>query len=391
MSDLAELLKAQGASIDADDDFDAINQLYLERGWGDGLPIVPPTAGARGADARVLRPAVGRADREDGAALRRGDAAAACRQRGDGGLPAGIFSAGDARDRGDVRGAVQSVRHPGHDAPCAPLVIVNGPCAGSSASTRATTRSGRARAATRPSGARSGSRSSISAARFPGLGDMSTFGAPAKFSYCVAENEAASPWEPLHVERGFPAEASTVTVVGAECPHNVNDHESLTAEGILTTIAGTMATTGTNDIYYSAQPVVVMGPEHAKTVARRLLQGRRQALPAGARDAAAGQILEGKHRAPLPRDVQGEIRQGGAGRAGARGAARRRHHHCGDRRRGQALGVHPDVRRDQGGHAGAEARDGTLAKSAEKKKNRLAAFEMVAHQQARLLELRQTR
>src|SRR4029450_11811772 len=69
------------------------------------------------------------------------------------------------------------------------------------------------------------------------------------------------------VERGFPAEASTVTVIGAECPHNINDHESITAEGILTTIAGTMAITGSNDLYYPAQPVVVMGPEHANTVA----------------------------------------------------------------------------------------------------------------------------
>ena len=43
MSDLAELLKAKDASIDADDDFDAINRLYMERGWGDGLPIIPPT------------------------------------------------------------------------------------------------------------------------------------------------------------------------------------------------------------------------------------------------------------------------------------------------------------------------------------------------------------
>ena len=96
---------------------------------------------------------------------------------------------------------------------------------------------------------------------------MSTFGAPSKYSYLVAENEAASPWEPLHVERGFAREASTVTVIGAECPHNVNDHESITAEGILTTIAGTMGIAGANDVYYAAQPVVVMGPEHAKTVA----------------------------------------------------------------------------------------------------------------------------
>ena len=101
----------------------------------------------------------------------------------------------------------------------------------------------------------------------PALGDMSTFGAPSKYSYLAAENEEASPWEPLHVERGLPRAASAVTVIGAECPHNVNDHESITAEGILTTIAGTLATTGNNDVYYRAQPLVVMGPEHARTVA----------------------------------------------------------------------------------------------------------------------------
>ena len=43
MSHLNDLLKNDGASIDADDDFETINALYLERGWTDGLPIVPPT------------------------------------------------------------------------------------------------------------------------------------------------------------------------------------------------------------------------------------------------------------------------------------------------------------------------------------------------------------
>ena len=137
---------------------------------------------------------------------------------------------------------------------CAPLVIVNGPVAqelginsGHNAfgpGTHSNATIGRAirLALVNIGGA------------IPTLGDMSTFGAPSKFSYLVAENEARSPWEPLHVERGFAAEASTVTVVGAECPHNINDHESLSGQGILTTIAGTMAITGSNDIYYSAQP-----------------------------------------------------------------------------------------------------------------------------------------
>ncbi|MCH8352136.1 MAG: TlpA family protein disulfide reductase, partial [Chloroflexi bacterium] len=31
--------------IEVADDFDAVQRLYLERGWTDGLPIVPPTPG----------------------------------------------------------------------------------------------------------------------------------------------------------------------------------------------------------------------------------------------------------------------------------------------------------------------------------------------------------
>ena len=43
MSDLTELLQAPGAAVEADDDFDAVNALFRDKGWSDGLPIVPPT------------------------------------------------------------------------------------------------------------------------------------------------------------------------------------------------------------------------------------------------------------------------------------------------------------------------------------------------------------
>src|SRR5439155_87130 len=43
--------------------------------------------------------------------------------------------------------------------------------------------------------------------------EKSTQAWPGKIACCFAENEARSPWEPLHVERGHPAGASTVTVV----------------------------------------------------------------------------------------------------------------------------------------------------------------------------------
>ena len=44
MSNLAQLLQAPGASVEAVKDFDAINAMMRDKGWSDGLPIVPPTA-----------------------------------------------------------------------------------------------------------------------------------------------------------------------------------------------------------------------------------------------------------------------------------------------------------------------------------------------------------
>jgi len=97
---------------------------------------------------------------------------------------------------------------------------------------------------------------------WPGRYDMATQGSPAKFSYCIAENEAASPWGPM-------AAGDTVTVYGGEPPHNVNDHVSTTASGSsprsATPPSRSAATVGW---YFSqSQLLVVLGPEHAKTVA----------------------------------------------------------------------------------------------------------------------------
>jgi hypothetical protein len=267
VSDLAQALKVPGATIEADDDFDAVNALCLERGWGDGLPIVPPTADRVERTLaycnRPLTEAVARVAPRYGEAtplrLAANAVMAGCRPEY---FPLLLLAIEAMCEEPFNLYGIQATTHP-----VAPLVIVNGPIArelglnaGHNAfgpGTHGNATLGRAiRLALLNIGG-----------AIPGVGDMSTFGAPSKYSYFVAENEGASPWEPLHVERGFPSDATTVTVIGAECPHNVNDHESTSAEGILTTIAGTMATTGNNDIFYDAQPLVVLGPEHAKTVA----------------------------------------------------------------------------------------------------------------------------
>src|SRR5262249_25312737 len=75
--------------------------------------------------------------------------------------------------------------------------------------------------------------------------DLATQGSPAKFSYCIAERRDA-PWGPLH-------ETSMVTVFGGEPPHNVNDHVSTTAAGILATVADTSVSLGSNVGWYFSE------------------------------------------------------------------------------------------------------------------------------------------
>ena len=102
----------------------------------------------------------------------------------------------------------------------------------------------------------------------PGVGDHATMGSPAKFCYCFAEAEEDSPWDPLHVERGFSEDISTVTLIAAEAPHNVNDHRSHTGEDLLSTIVHTASTAGCNNSHVPGEILVIMSPEHAQSLAR---------------------------------------------------------------------------------------------------------------------------
>ncbi len=100
----------------------------------------------------------------------------------------------------------------------------------------------------------------------PGTLDRGTLGHPGKLSYVVAENEADSPWVPLHVERGFEPGQSTVTVMAAEAPHQVYNQLSSTAEGVLTTLADDMRISG--NVMGQPQYVIVLAGEHTRTIAR---------------------------------------------------------------------------------------------------------------------------
>lgn len=95
--------------------------------------------------------------------------------------------------------------------------------------------------------------------------DKATMGQPGKISMCFAENLAESPWGPWRPS-GLDAE-SAVTVIGGEGPHNINDHASIDADGLLKQIAGTMAITGSNNLVLRSDTYLLVCPEHAEVLA----------------------------------------------------------------------------------------------------------------------------
>lgn len=102
----------------------------------------------------------------------------------------------------------------------------------------------------------------------PGEIDMSALGNPGKFSYCIAENEEESPWEPLHVELGFKPTDSTITMFAAEAPHGVSEHNAREGRQILKAVCRALATVWTYRLCSTHEAIVVLCPEHGKTLRR---------------------------------------------------------------------------------------------------------------------------
>jgi hypothetical protein len=100
----------------------------------------------------------------------------------------------------------------------------------------------------------------------PVSGDMATLGDPIKYGLCFAENEAASPWEPFHVEHGYPAQHSLVTVLSAVSPHNIITM-SEDPDAVINMVAGGLITSGSNGLYLEQEPLVVFGPTQARRIA----------------------------------------------------------------------------------------------------------------------------
>lgn len=100
--------------------------------------------------------------------------------------------------------------------------------------------------------------------------EKSTQAWPGKYTMCFAENAEANPWEPLHVDLGFPENVSTVTVAACRGVHTFVEATQETGQGVLETMVSSMTAGGVSGYVFQAtgaSPVVVLGPEHAQEIA----------------------------------------------------------------------------------------------------------------------------
>ena len=106
----------------------------------------------------------------------------------------------------------------------------------------------------------------------PGVSDMALLGHPGKFSFCLAEDEMSSPWEPLATAYGYSSDESVVTILGAEAPHSVvftNDADDKNSpQRLLRALAVAIANTGSNNANLSGgATAIALNPEHAQVLA----------------------------------------------------------------------------------------------------------------------------
>ncbi|MFN9489438.1 MAG: hypothetical protein ACK59Y_06640 [Betaproteobacteria bacterium] len=249
--------------IEAPDDLDAINRLYRERRWGDGLPIMPPTAARvermlehtqRGRHALVARvaPAFGAATVERIAV---NAVMAGCDPEA---LPVLIAATEAVADPAFNLQAIQATTNP-----VAVWLVINGPIAARLGVNAGFNCIGQGDWANATLGRAMRLILQNIGGALPGEMDRATHGQPGKFTFCCAENEVDHPWQPLHVERGFAAGDSTVTVVGAEGTMNMNTHAKA-ADELARVIAETMIHPPSNEYVHGGEPWLILGSEHAE-------------------------------------------------------------------------------------------------------------------------------
>lgn len=255
-------LKSRRIELGDDED---VEEAMFARGWSDGLPLVPPT------EERVLRMLDGtsRDPQEVVGLVPPALAAATVEKIAINAVMAGckpeylpvVLAAVEAvlDERFAMHGVLATTQF------AAPVVVVNGPVRrriGMNAKGNALGQGNRAN-------------SSIGRAlqlviRNIGEGrpqevDRATLGNPGKLSYCFAEDEEGSCWEPLSVERGVKPGVSAVTVFAGFGLQGVIDQKSREPESLARSMAASLKAMQSVKLAPACDAILVVCPEHERT------------------------------------------------------------------------------------------------------------------------------
>ncbi len=226
----------QSRTYELDDAF-AVNELYQQSGWTDGLPIIPPTeervweflrtASLQPAEVIGMETVRQRPITVEKIAINA--VMAGCTPSMMPVLVAIIQAMSEADF--NLHGCTASTGG------SAPLIVVNGPV-----------RTALGMNATH-SVFGAGNRANATIGRairlilinvlgcIPGQLDRSTLGHAGKYSFCIAEDEEDSPWVPLAQERGVPSGQSGVTLMAAEASRQIMNEWTHDPEEIMETFA----------------------------------------------------------------------------------------------------------------------------------------------------------
>ncbi|HUW03287.1 MAG TPA: thioredoxin [Acidimicrobiales bacterium] len=248
---------------EAEDEVEAM----FDRGWTDGLPVVPPT------EARVMAMLEGttRAPDEVIASIPPNLAEGTVEKIAVNAVMAGcrpeylpfVIAAVEAScsDSFNMHGLLATTYFSG------PVIVANGP-----GTTRIGMNSGM-------NALGQGNRANATIGRAlqliirnlgggaPGGVDRATLGNPGKYTFCFAENEADSPWTSLAAERGFAADATTVTLFAGEGVRAVVDQLSRKPESLARSFAASLRSVGSVKLALAFDAMLVVSPEHARVFA----------------------------------------------------------------------------------------------------------------------------
>lgn len=241
-------------------------ELCFDRGWTDGLPVIPPTR-------ERVTAMIQAADPDEVVAVLPPSGAVATRRL----VAANAVMAGCLPSYLPVvEAAVRAVARPEFNldrvlttaSSQSPAVVVNGPIANT------LELGGNAEAL----GSQSRAPATIGRAMMLVLKNLaaygesgvehSTLGNPARRGLCFTESVAHSPWPSWHHERGADSDTSWVSVFPAESPLTIVDMGHDSPEAVLRTICESISIPGTYNAFFRQDMWLVLSPQHAMTFAR---------------------------------------------------------------------------------------------------------------------------